>query len=117
MPEAGRTPTPQVKQGNSLAYGEADVANRLSAMFPIPDDVEDDEFQPADEGEGWLFGATERPTEPITSGAPFGPGPDVSRWALSEPNDAQLRDRLATQMLTSGSADSKAWAKRRLAGE
>ena len=74
------------------------------------------EFTPRGEEEEFLFGTTDRPAEPITAGAPFGPGPDVSRHAVE--SDDQLADRMAEQIVAKGgSKEALAWARRRLAGD
>ena len=70
MPRPGSTPSPRFKRGgNSLPYGVAGAANE--AM----------EYKPVGEEEEFIFGRTDRPMEPITAGAPFGPGPDIAPQA------------------------------------
>ena len=65
MPEPGVVRQPEYNRGSSLPYGGATQAN---AMDPeaIPPMTPEEEF---------LYGPTLRPEEPITAGAPFGPGP------------------------------------------
>lgn len=67
MPRPGSAPQPAYERGDSLAYGQASAANRAD----LPD------FKPSGEEEEFLFGPTDRPTEPLSAGAPFGAGPDV----------------------------------------
>lgn len=99
----GQTPTPQFKRGSALPYGVATRANEA-------------EFMPQGEEEQFLFGLTDRPSEPLTAGAPFGPGPDISKHAVE--TEDQLADRVAELLIAKGgSKESVAWARRRLAGE
>lgn len=102
----GQTPEAQYERGTSLAYGEATAAN----------DRDVPEFKPATPEEEFLFDPTDRPSEPLTAGAPFGLGPDVSKYALE--TDKQAADRVAEMVLAKGgSKQLVAWAKRRMAGE
>ena len=104
MPRPGSTPSPAFKRGKSLAYGQAGAAN--DAM----------EYVPQGEEEEFLFGPTDRPAEPLTAGAPFGQGADVSKYALED--DEQLADRVAEMILAKGgSREAVAWARRRKAGD
>lgn len=117
MPEAGRTPDPVFERGSSLDYGDATQANDLAELF---DDgtVEDEElYVPVGEEEEFLFGPTERPAEPLTAGAPFGPGPAVARSAVED--DEQFSLRVAETIIANPDTgpEAKAWARRRLRGE
>lgn len=80
-------------------------------------DDEVDEFVPAGEEEEFIFGPTMRPEEPITQGAPFGAGADLPRLAIE--TEDQFATRVANMILGNQQAgrESKAWARRRLAGQ
>ncbi|TAK94523.1 hypothetical protein EPO05_06250 [Patescibacteria group bacterium] len=72
----GQTPTPQIKRGKDLPYGEATTANEmLGQLAPTPGIQDAATYQPQGTTEGYIYGPTDRPQEPITAGAPFGPGP------------------------------------------
>lgn len=60
-----------------MAYGEATAANDLEAMAMPPMPVE--QFAPAGPEEQFLYSQTDKPDEPLTAGAPFGPGPSSTR--------------------------------------
>lgn len=64
-----------------------------------------------------LFAPTDRPHEPITAGAPFGPGPSFTRYAHESDEDFKMR--VAAQLLSSPVASSrvKSFATRILMGE
>lgn len=115
----GQTPAPAFKRGkgqDALAYGEAASANDLIAQ--LGPNVEDDElYQPAGAEEEFLFGPTDRPEEPITAGAPFGPGPSVTRARFS--GEPQMAASVAAQIRSSAnvSKEARAWAARVQAGE
>lgn len=64
MPEPGVVRQPEYRQGASLPRGGASQANALEA----------DMVPPANPEEEFLYSPTLRPDEPITQGAPFGPG-------------------------------------------
>lgn len=69
-----------------LAYGDNQAANQQAQMVdnsPPYDPAQ--EFQPADNTEAFLYGPTDRPSEPVTAGAPFGPGPDAPLTAAPTP--------------------------------
>lgn len=113
----GQTPQPQYKRGKDLAYGDAASANDLlAALGPQPDQGQQD-YQPQGEAEQFLFGPTNRPAEPITAGAPFGPGPSVSRAKF--PTEAQAIGAVAEQIRQNPnvSKEARAWAARVQAGE
>jgi len=96
--------TPEFQRGSSsvgadsLAYGEAAAANALVSLSE-GDEVDDDDllFQPEGEEEEFLFGPSDRPAEPITTGAPFGPGADVVRRSFQSDDQlvAQVAERIA----------------------
>lgn len=118
MPEAGRTPTPAIKQGDSLAYGEAAAANALMHLAPSPGVVEDDiAYEPTGDAEDFIYGGSDRPMEPITAGAPFGSGPSAPLGAFQ--TDSDVVRSVASRIETSptASAETKAWAARAKAGE
>jgi hypothetical protein len=89
----GETPTPQIQQGAELPYGAATAANDASAgisadtQSAAPPDVGNPDPTLATATGSFLFGPTARPHEPITTGAPFGAGPDITP-ASFENNDA-----------------------------
>ena len=113
MPKPGVTPQPAVKRGADLPYGEATAVNDLAARAPAP---QQQDFAPTGQDQSYLFGPTDRPGEPITTGAPFGPGADVSRHAFE--TDSQMADRVAEALVAKGgSPQALAWAKRRQRGE
>jgi len=117
MPEAGRTPSAEFKRGdNNLAYGDATYANELLGLSE-PDDSDLEEFVPAGDEDEFLFGATDRPAEPVTTGAPVGPGADFTRFSVE--SDRDFRRRVAESILSRPgvSKDTKAWAARAAAGE
>jgi hypothetical protein len=64
----------------------------------IDEDGDDDEFQPADDGEAFLFSPTDRPGEPITAGMPMGEGPNMT--PLPHEGRAEFVNRVATQLET-----------------
>jgi hypothetical protein len=119
MPEPGVTPQPEFQRGTgpeALDFGAASAANDfLGPMFLDDDfDEDEDEFLPSGEEEEFIFGPSQRPAEPITAGAPFGPGPDVGR--VRSETDESFVNRLAESFLarTDAGPEAKAWAKRRL---
>jgi hypothetical protein len=75
---------------NELPYGQAQALAELLAAVP---DEDESDYQPSSPAERFLYSPTDRPDEPITAGLPFGPGPDVSRYALED--DRSFRERLA----------------------
>jgi hypothetical protein len=99
----GQTPTPQYERGTSLAYGAASAANRQS---------QDVEFKPATPEDEFLFAdATDRPAEPITQGAPFGPGVNATRFAQESPDE--FLGRVVQQMTTTtGTPEVQKFARR-----
>ena len=75
MPRPGQPQQPQIKRGkgpDALPYGAAARANRLS----IPAPADEAEFKPQSPAEQFAFAPTDFPNEPLTAGAPFGPGPN-----------------------------------------
>lgn len=112
MPEPGQTPQPAFERGDELAYGEATEANALSDALDeqLAEEFADDDEEDAPAGmeEEFLYGPSDRPGEPISAGASFGPGPDASRFGYE--SDQALLERVAAQM-------PPALAKRILAGE
>jgi hypothetical protein len=121
MPEAGRTPEPSFERGSgpdALDYGDAAQANALMGFVDEAElDDEGDQFVPSGEEEDFIFGPSGRPDEPITQGAPFGPGTDLPRLAIE--NEDQFATRVAQMIIGNQQAgkESKAWARRRLAGQ
>ncbi len=66
MPEPGVVRQPEYQRGASLPYGGATRANQQT--------LEPDTQPPATPEEQFLYSPTHRPDEPLTQGAPFGPG-------------------------------------------
>lgn len=95
MPRPGEAPQPQFKRGKSLAYGQATAGNR--GLADVPD------FQPSGEEEEFLYGPTDRPGEPVTAGAPFGPGPDVPSRGPEGPQE--FLQRVAQTLPTNASPE------------
>lgn len=114
----GQTPTPQIKRGKDLPYGEATTANEmLGQLAPTPGIQDAATYQPQGNTEGYIYGPTDRPTEPITAGAPFGPGPAAPIGSFQ--TDSDVVANVAAQIAASPAAgkDAKAWANRVKAGE
>lgn len=118
MARAGELPTPQFKKGQALAQGQAQAVNQMAqslpAAAPTPGIDEQNQYQPQSPAEQFLFGPTNRPSEPITAGAPFGPGASVMFNS-----DLNILQNVAQQVLSDPNAgkDSKVWAARALAGD
>lgn len=75
MPRPGSVRQPEYQRSTDLAYGEATAANRQpTERKPLPIDMEAGPLGPEEQ---FLFSPTSRPDEPITAGAPFGPGPNA----------------------------------------
>ncbi len=117
MPQPGDVAQPAYKRGTSLPKGEAQSANELIAQMGPQPDPTDQTYQPSGPAEQFLFGQTDRPTEPITAGAPFGAGPSVS--GASFPSETQMVATVAAQVAASPnvSKETRAWAARVQAGE
>ena len=79
MPRPGQTPQPQFSRSPSMPYGTVERANATrpqQARQPQARQASQPQGgQGASPIEDFLFGATQRPTEPVTAGAPFGSGP------------------------------------------
>lgn len=94
MPQPGDVRAPEYKAGESLPWGGATQANRADrapSLFtpdtPPPPATPEDQF---------IFGPTMRPNEPVTAGAPFGPGPMAPSVGPRNIPDSQfLRDAVA----------------------
>lgn len=121
MPEAGRTPEPAFERGTGpdmLDYGDAEAANALLGFVDDAElDDDDDEFVPAGEEESFIFGPTDRPEEPLTQGAPIGPGSDFLRFSYE--SDDQFTRRVAEQIISLPTApgEARGFARRLLEGE
>ena len=118
MPEPGQTPQPTVKRGSGtdqLAYGDAQAANALAMLAPSP--PHDNAYEPANPDEAFAYGPTNRPNEPITHGAAFGPGPASVLGSFRTQDD--VVNSVADQVSADPNASplTKAWAARALAGE
>ncbi len=106
------TDTPQFQRGqgaDQLAYGQAQAANALMGLMGPENPPE--EHAPQGPEEEFLFAPTDRPKEPITAGAPFGPGPNVIRGSFQSDDDVvtQVADQLQTQPV---GAETRAWLNR-----
>ena len=96
MPRPGQTPQPQFSRSPQMPYGTVERANATR-----PQQARQPQARQASQPQGgqgsspiedFLFGATQRPTEPVTAGAPFGPGAspfDMSR--VESPRDFMTR--------------------------
>lgn len=74
-------------------YGEAGKQMASQAAVPMASAPTDNVPQVQPGQMGSLLRPTERPTEPVTAGASFGPGPTpVSAFTLSRNNDAVLNE-------------------------
>lgn len=74
-------------------YGEAGKQMASQAAVPMASAPTDNVPQVQPGQMGSLLRPTERPAEPVTSGASFGPGPTpVSAFTLSRNNDAVLNE-------------------------
>ena len=112
MAKAGETPEVQFRKGDELAQGQASAANSLMGLIGTGQGPEP--HQPANPEEQFLFSQTDRPDEPITHGAPFGPG----AGALPGPTDDQLADQVVQQAANDPNAppQMRAFAQRQAAG-
>ena len=109
MAKAGETPETQFRKGDELAQGEASAANSLMGLIGTGQGPEP--HQPANPEEQFLFSQTDRPNEPITHGAPFGPGANTVRGAFS--SDADVVQQVAAQLSRSDiGPDTRAWLAR-----
>ncbi len=108
MPRPEQTP---VARYQGLPYGANAVANAgIDAAEDMDQEVdegfdEQDEFQPADEDEAFLFSPTDRPDEPVTSGMSFGAGSDFSRFAHE--SNADMLNRVADSITTDPAASKE----------
>ncbi len=105
MPRPEQTP---VARYQGLPYGANAVANAgIDAAEDMDQEVdegfdEQDEFQPADEEEAFLFSPTDRPDEPLTTGMGFGPGPNVASAVVQGESRTQFAQRIGQQMQAEG---------------
>jgi hypothetical protein len=104
---------PKFRRGsgpNQLPMGQADMMNELMAEDSEPDLGPDPGqigmFEPGMEDlEGSLLRQTDRPDEPVTSGQPFGPGPNTMPTPRDRPGD--FRRRVAKSLVDApGATDS-----------
>lgn len=106
-----------------LPYGENQQANDLLAQVgdepAVPlfaeelledDDMLDDEDGLVDEDDDFILSPTDRPAEPITAGAPFGPGPAFTRYAYE--SEERFRSRMADQLQAEGDPEVRRFAER-----
>lgn len=81
MPRPGSPQQPRFQRGSELGYGQATAANDMVDMAEVPSEdpqmpmVTEEQFVPQNPEDMFLFSGTDKPDEPITAGAPFGPGP------------------------------------------
>jgi len=98
MPRPGSAPSPQYQRGSGasqMPYGAAAAANRTSALdLTAPTDEET--FTPQNPEEQFAFSPTDFPSEPLTSGVPFGPG--NNGVALPTPTPEQTLGRVAARL-------------------
>ena len=87
MPRPGETPSPAYERGTELPYGVAAAANRRVVAIEEPPLTPEDEWKPATPTEAFLFSPTDRPDEPATHGAPFGPGAAMTQYAYETTNE------------------------------
>lgn len=105
---SGQTPEPMFQRGDTLAYGVAAGANRQAQEIP--------DYKPADAAEQFLFSPTDKPHEPLTHGAPFGPGAPVTPYAVQ--SDQSVVQQVADQALADPNAPTelRQFARRVLGG-
>lgn len=115
MPRPGSPQQPRFQRGDSLAYGEATAANDMADMAPeMPMVMPEEQFMPSTPEEQFLYAQTDKPDEPITAGAPFGPGP-MTRPAETS---SQFMRRVSSVLSNSGlPPEVKAFLDRATAGE
>lgn len=117
--------TPSTAYGTVERTNEAAAAVRRSAPRPgrvgpavaLPPGTQGAaplDLVPRDEIEQALFGPTRLPNQPITAGAPIGPGPSQVRLPG---NDEDILRQAARELLASGSERAKEFGARILAGE
>src|SRR2546427_554516 len=90
----GETPTPEFKQGTDLPYGGAQAANSLMGMVGPLNPPEP--HQPQGPEDQFLFSQSDRPNEPVTSGAPFGAGANVVHGSFQ--SDDEVVAQVAQQL-------------------
>lgn len=108
MARAGETPT-AAYQG--LDYGQNVAANQMAEMIdPSYDPLAD--YTPENVDMEFLTSPTDRPQEPLSHGAPFGPGADFTPHQFT--NDASMMRQVVQRMAAAPGADAevKAFADR-----
>jgi hypothetical protein len=81
---------------------QQEEAQRAVPMRQAPTDVAAQRARPRPSAPGSLVAPTQRPQEPITAGAPFGPGPmpvDMAMPSDEQNDDDALRELRAIYML------------------
>ena len=104
---------------SGLPYGSNQAVNDVVDDSAVDEELfgePEDDFTPAGPEEEFLFSPTDRPDEPLTAGAGFGPGADGTRHAVE--SDADVLTRMAERIAANPSSDpqARAWAAKRTKG-
>jgi hypothetical protein len=81
---------------NDMAQGALD-ANVEPDVNP-----EDEQYVPQTDEEQFLFGPTDRPDEPLTTGMSFGPGANITSAQIKDESTQQFTARIANTLRTEG---------------
>lgn len=116
---------PQVKKGpagpEQLPQGAATQLNQQMDLLPAPDALAAAEDQqpsaPLTDFDELLFGATDRPEEPLTQGANFGPGANFTTRGPETDRDFMARAALELANAPGASSRVRAFAARVARGE
>ena len=79
----------------------------MGLVGPAEDPVD---FTPAGEDEEFIYSPTDRPAEPVTAGAPVGPGPDFTKHTVE--TEAEFRTRVAGTLAQAPTREARALAER-----
>jgi len=120
MPRPEQTPGPAYKTGNELPRGTAQQVADLEAAslgmqvaeVAASGEPGDQRFEPRDDEDVFAFSPTDRPDEPLTQGAPFGPGASFTPYAFE--SQQGMLQRIADQMASQPNApdEVRAFANR-----
>lgn len=105
MPRPEQTPPARF---SGLPYGTNALVNSESEEFNDIDDSDDEiltdeeDFQPANDDEAFLFSGTDRPDEPITAGMGFGPGPGIASQLIQDETPPAFANRVLNEMQAAG---------------